>query len=212
MRSWRFISFTEITKLKIFTIAGLPLKMWKSKRFLTMSRLSISLYHEWSCTSKHILVRKNCRRRFPAFTNHLISSNKKIVCEIYDIHVISSDATLPIFHLGLSCSSSRDILIEKNTQNIISRRAASLSLIIKKSCANLCANQTKMDAGGCPSLNMNAMWSTSVNSDLSKCNIPELRILSCLEHRMYVKVPFICVLSRFTDLWQTSCNLTECDP
>ena len=111
--------------------------------FLTMSRLSKSLYHVRSCR-KSSDYSKTLGNFLPLVIIRLV---QKIAWEIFNI--ILSDTALPIFHLRLGCSSSRDILIEgggplicKRTQNIKKLRAASLALIIKMSCASLCANRT----------------------------------------------------------------------
>ena len=75
-----------------------------SWRFLTMSRLSKCLYHVRSCRNSSEYS-KTLGNFLPLL---IIRLAQKIVWDIFTI--ISSDAALPIFNLGLWCFSSRDIL------------------------------------------------------------------------------------------------------
>ncbi len=117
-----------------------------SWRFLTMSRLSKCLYNVRSCRNSSEYS-KTAGNFLPLLIIRLV---QKIVWQIFNI--ISSDAALPIFNLGLWCFSSRDILIRgggspchplisKNIHNI--KKTESLALIMKISSANLCVNLAK---------------------------------------------------------------------
>ncbi len=94
-----------------------------SWRFLTISRLSKCLYHVRSCRNSSEYS-KTLGNFLPLL---IIRLAQKIVLDIFTI--ISSDAALPIFNLGLWFFNSRDILnwgrgspcrplISKNNQHI----------------------------------------------------------------------------------------------
>ncbi len=136
-----------------------------------MSRLSKSLYRVRSCRNRFEYSKTS--GNFPPLV--IIRLVQKFAWEIFNI--ISSDTALRIFHLGLWFSSSRDILFEGggpliapwflNIPKILKkRRAASLALITKMSCANLYANWSKNGGRRFPDVKHECYGKLSVKSVL----------------------------------------------